>query len=250
MKKIVVTSKSCLAGMNMFRHLDCDKHVFDSSIIELEGLPSLGADLVIVASTHKSESGTPSLTAHTPGNFGANTFDGGELGGEPRRLSVAPSTFISEAIRKFSEVQQREGLNYSVSLEVTHHGPTFDIPIVFVEVGSSEAQWKDDRAIRAAVEVIEHLLGLEHGGESVIGVGGPHYAPNFTKRVIKGWNFGHICPKYALKDLTEDLFTEMVEKTIPRPEKILLDWKGIPSGHRKDVMEYSRNAGLAIEKVR
>lgn len=250
MKKLVVTSKSCLAGINMFKYLDCDKRVLDSSIVELDGLPSLGADLIIVASTHKSESGTPSFTAHAPGNFGANTFDGGKLGGEPKKLSIAPSQFIGDAIRKFSEIKHREGLKYDVSLEVTHHGPTFDIPIVFVEVGSSEVQWRDDKAIRAAVEVIEHILENEPEGESAIGLGGPHYAPNFTKRVLGGWNFGHICPKYALGDLNEELFTEMIEKTRPRPKKVLLDWKGIPSEHRATVIDYAENAGLIIEKVR
>ena len=247
MKKLVVTGRDCLAGMKMAELTDI--RVMDSPIVELTEIPNLKADLFIVASTHKSASGKPSLTAHSPGNFGSNKFEEGDLGGEPRQLSVAPGPYIGEAVRKFHEIREREGLAYDVSLEVTHHGPTFRLPIVFVEVGSSEKEWRDTKAIRAAVEVIEHLLDWEHEGDAAIGAGGPHYAPNFTRRVLQGENFGHICPKYALKDLDREMFSQMVERTWPPPDRVLLDWKGL-SSHRARVVKMAEESCLAIEKLR
>src|SRR3989344_5472525 len=47
---------------------------YEKSIIEME--PDCSAQYYLYASTHRSEKGTPSLTAHFPGNWGANDFGG------------------------------------------------------------------------------------------------------------------------------------------------------------------------------
>ncbi len=40
-------------------------------------------------------------------------------------------------------------LDYEVSYECTHHGPSLNVPAMFVELGSSEKQWNDSRAAEA-----------------------------------------------------------------------------------------------------
>jgi len=241
MKKVVVTSVSNTAGMNIVGELGdiAEVHVLNSPIVELEGLERIKADLYIVVSTHRSEKGVPCLTAHAPGNFGK-----AELGGRDRELSIAPALYISEAVRKFKEIKERENLPYEVSLEVTHHGPSYNLPILFVEVGSSEREWRDVRAIKAAAEVVKHLLDFEGKGEAFVGVGGPHYAPNFTKLVLAGFNFGHICPKYAISYLDMPMFQQMIEKTFPKPEGVVIDWKGTPREKRKEVVEWADRMGI------
>ena len=37
---------------------------------------------------------------------------------------------------------------YSVTLEVTHHGPLIEIPCCFIELGSQEKQWNDKEAAK------------------------------------------------------------------------------------------------------
>ncbi len=228
MKKLVVGSERELASRSIIRELGGVERVMmcESGILELRELAGLKDTLVIVASPHSSSKGVPSLSVHTTGNFGP-----AEFGGEERTLSTAPALYIGEALRFMHRAA--EGLPYQVTLEVTHHGPTPDLPMVWVEIGSDERGWRDERAARVAARTIEHLLDVEPEGEARIGVGGPHYAPNFTKLTLQGMNFGHICPKYAVEWLDGEMLEQMVERTRPEPEAVVLDWKGIPGGRRQ-----------------
>lgn len=243
-KKIVVGSTQNLASRNIAKALEgrTDVTMLDSSIVDLEKL-DCSVDLVIVASSHSSVSGKPTLTAHTPGNFGP-----AKMGGDVGILSISPALYVGEAVRKFKELQTSRKLPYDVSLEVTHHGPSFSVPIVFVEVGSTEKQWEDQKAIEAAADVIIHLLDFTPVGKSMLGIGGTHYTPYFTKKMLEGLNFGHICPKYASEFLTKDMLIQMIEKTNPRPEEVWIDWKGTPGGLRQDVRQWTEELGLKAVK--
>ena len=42
-------------------------------------------------------------------------------------------------------------------------------------------------------------------------------------------------PKYSVEHLSEGMLSEMIEKTRPRPEYALIDWKGL-RGADKDVL--------------
>jgi D-aminoacyl-tRNA deacylase len=247
MKKLVVGSTRHEASMNILGELGdiSETLVCESPIVELQELGGVRNRLIIVASPHSSSAGVMSLSVHSPGNFGE-----ARVGGKPRKLAIAPALYLGEALRKFQEIKEREELPQQVTLEVTHHGPTFNLPIVFVELGSDEKGWRDAGGARAAAEVIRHLLDIEPEGEAAVGVGGPHYAPAFTKRTLAGDNFGHICPKYALQDLGREGLARMVEKTLPRPEKLAIEWKGVPGKYRSDLVESAREMGLAIEKLR
>jgi D-aminoacyl-tRNA deacylase len=93
------------------------------------------AKLAVFISRHSSQSGTPTLTVHAPGNFAD-----ADLGGLQKTLSVAPATAMSDALKTLETYRQKLSLNYEVSFEVTHHGPSLKIPAMFVELGSSPAQ--------------------------------------------------------------------------------------------------------------
>lgn len=233
-----------LASKNIAGALDgrVEVELLDTKIVELEGL-NLSADLVIVASSHRSASGKPTLTAHSPGNFGP-----ADMGGAPGSLSISPALYVSEAVRKFKELRDARKLQYDVSLEVTHHGPSFEVPIVFVEVGSSEQQWQDMKAVETAADVIIHLMDVDLSGKSVVGVGGTHYTSYFTKKTMEGLNFGHICPKYASKYLSRDMLEQMVKKTTPTPEEAWIDWKGTPGGLRQQTRDWVEELGLKAVK--
>ncbi|MBR9689562.1 MAG: hypothetical protein GOV01_01535 [Candidatus Altiarchaeota archaeon] len=247
MKKLVVGSSAHKASINILNALgDVEKTlVCESSIVDLFELKDVKNTLLIVASPHSSSAGVMSLSVHTPGNFGDNEF-----GGNPKSLSIAPGLYLGNGLRKFQEIKEREKLTHEVTLEVTHHGPSFNTPMIYVELGSDEKGWESKDGAKAAAEVIEFLLDLEPSGDTAIGVGGPHYAPNFTKWTLGGRNFGHICPKYGVEDLTEKTFEEMILKTIPKPEVLVIDWKGTPSSYRKNIEKMANSFGLTIERAR
>jgi len=183
----------------------------------------LKPDVCVVASRHKSESQTPTLTCHPTGNFG-----GAELGGEARRLQLTDANYLRESLTLLRRKQAEYVLPYEVSREVTHHGPTdLPFPLLYVEVGSSERQWGDLKACQAAAEVILDLMfnGVEQK-KSAIGFGGPHYAPNFND-VTGEYAVGHIMPKYAAEHMSAGMVSQMIEKTTPKPEAAVVDWKGL-----------------------
>ena len=182
---------------------------------------SLNADLLVFASRHKSESGVPTLTVHTTGVFSSDV----RFGGLPFTLSQTNAHVNGFAIRRLNELNDP---GFKVSLEVTHHGPVTDKPVVFVEVGSSLKQWNMKSVCNIVAKTCVSLLDFDNSSSCspAVGFGGPHYAPKFSDLVLRGkYDLGHICPKYSVKFLTFDLVKQMVEKTTPRPKVGLIERK-------------------------
>ncbi len=96
------------------------------------------ANLIVFISKHSSQSGKPTLSVHTPGNFG-----NAELGGLPKVVSVAPAAAMQTALKKILQFKEAFRIDYEVSYECTHHGPSLNVPTMFVEFGSCPPQWGD-----------------------------------------------------------------------------------------------------------
>jgi len=213
------------------------------SILYRDEFGGLDPEVLIVVSRHKSESMDPTLTAHVTGNFGSADF-----GGLSGKLSIAPARELSHAVELLK--LNVGALPYRVSLEVTHHGPSeLSFPMIYIEVGSSEKQWLDENACLVVAECVDKLL-FEPISEKpvVIGFGGPHYAPNFTKHTNKVC-FGHIMPKYAIDFLNKPMVEQMIERTTPKPEFAALDWKGLKSAERKKLIEILDEIDLPWKKT-
>lgn len=122
--------------------------------------------------------------------------------------------------------------------------------MIFVEVGSSEKQWNDLTACEAVADTIYHLLTKEPDIVPVaVGFGGPHYAPAFTRKLLKeNIAFGHICPKYKIDNLDEELILQAFERTIPKPDFAFFDWKGLLSGQRNKIIEILDKNKIAWKK--
>ena len=59
-------------------------------------------------------------------------------------------------------------------------------------------------------------------------LGGGHYNSAANKIMERTeYAVGHICPKYALANLDSEMITQAIEKTIPKPSLVALDWKGL-----------------------
>jgi D-aminoacyl-tRNA deacylase len=204
-------------------------------------------ELVIFISRHSSTSGTPTLSVHTPGNLGE-----AELGGFPRKVSISPANAMKDALKAMVQFKEEAQLNYEVSYECTHHGPSLNAPTMFAELGSSIEQWNDLKA----AEVVAHatMRTISKFGKSndkaVLGIGGPHYNEKFTKMALEGEvAFGHIIPKYAISWVDVKVLKQCVEKTLEKVESAVLDWKGIKGEQKSKLLGMLEEVGLRFQKV-
>lgn len=193
------------------------------------------AQLIVFISRHSSQSGRPTLTVHTPGNFAQAA-----LGGLPKTVSVSPAVAMRDALKALAFHKEKFCLDYEVSYECTHHGPSLNVPAMFVELGSSERQWSDalaaEAVAHAAISAIEKFEASSLQ-TAVLGIGGTHYNQKFTCLALEGGAvFGHMIPKYALANVDSELLAMCVKRTLEKVSSVLLDWKGIRSEDKPNLL--------------
>ena len=211
----------------------------------LDHYPSTG--LAVFLSRHSSVSGIPTLSVHAPGNLGD-----AELGGVARQVSVSPAGFMRDVLKVMKRLRDDDDLDYEVSYECTHHGPSLRVPAMFAELGGSSEQWDDPEA----AEVVAHsvMSAIKYfGGDrcrAVLGVGGPHYNLKFTKLALEeNVAFGHIVPKYAIGNIGLDILRMCVARTLEKVESAILDWKGIKGSEKPKLLDMLEEVGLSYKKV-
>jgi len=201
--------------------------------------------LLVFISKHSSVSGIPTLSVHTPGNLAE-----AELGGIPRKVSISPAGAMKNALLEMAKLREETGLNYEVSYECTHHGPSLDVPTMFAELGSSLKQWKDMKAAEAVAHAAMAAVSKRSSYPTALGIGGPHYNARFTKIALSTQTaFGHIIPKYALAQVDAEIIKQCVERTVESVNSAILDWKGIKSAHKDKLITALSKIGLPIEKI-
>lgn len=204
-------------------------------------------ELIVFISKHSSASGTPTLSVHTPGNLGK-----AELGGLPRTVSVSPANTMRDVLKAMTRLKEEMQLDYEVSYECTHHGPSLDVPTMFAELGSSPKQWNDSKASEAVAHAtMEAIAKLSESHAKVaLGIGGPHYSGKFTRLALKNKTaFGHIIPKYAITYVDLEILRQCIKKTLEKVESLILDWKGIKGENKSELIEMLAKTGLPIEKI-
>jgi D-aminoacyl-tRNA deacylase len=188
-------------------HLDCQ---------EIE-LPE--SDNYIILSRHTSATNTPALTVHSVGNFSPEEP---KFGGKASLLSFTNADLQADLLRILLSMKKDIKMleSFDVVAEVTHHGPYMDKPTVYIEMGSSEEVWTNSNYGYIIAKAILQLINGDHdipkeGTKTGIAFGGPHYAVKFTKLMLEEKiNIGHICAKYSLPYLDENLIQQMITKTI------------------------------------
>lgn len=208
---------------------------------------NVASQLVIYISRHSSKSGKPTLSVHTPGNL----TNQARVGGIPRRISIAPANAMKKALQEMAQQRNRLGLDYQVSYECTHHGPSLDVPTMFVELGSSIVQWKDMKAAEAVAHAAMAPIDKSFESSTVaVGVGGPHYSGKFTRLALDGsFAFGHMIPKYAVSQIDAGTIKQCVERTVEKVETIVLDWKGIRGKDKPRLAEALEEVGIETQKA-
>ena len=219
------------------------------------GGTKLTPELIIFASRHTSMTARPALLVHSTGNWSKNA----EFGGKPQDLSKTSALLHKAGFESLREqIEKFNILDFSLDMEVTHHGPTtLDIPLIFMELGSSKQEWIIKEAgefvANAIVNAVFKYLDFKKEKTQQIGLGfgGTHYAPNFN-RLITNNNIAlsFICPKYYIQELNEKLIKMMINNTLEKIDYFIVDWKGTNSQDKKHLIPLLEEFDIPIRKTR
>lgn len=268
-KYLIIASKKDRAGMNIttqlsqFREnplmssmkntLSFDFYLVDNDILHEENLDLNkinNYDFIIFASKHESEKKEKTLSIHAPGNWRESRG-----GGKSFLISRTSALFQKKLFEEMHKKAKEHNLNekYKITLECTHHGPLIDKPCVFIEIGSTEDEWRDRKAgFVLAKSIRDAILEFEENPyrEIAIGIGGPHYCPNFNKiQLNSNIAISHIIPSYQLP-LTEDMVLKAIKTTSEDVDFVLLDWKGLGNKEiRNEIKEIISKLYLDYKKT-
>ena len=217
-----------------------DSIYFESPENEIE------TDYFIFATRHSSKSGEKTLSVHFPGNFGKADF-----GGQEKELCVAPSELLKQAFINLNKFGKDSG--FSVTLEATHHGPLIKKPVMFIEIGSQENEWKNKEAgniiAKTIIETVKKYKKKDY--ETAIGFGGPHYCANFNKiELDSNIALSHICPKFNAQFLTKNMVQKMISSTYEQVDYALIDWKGLSGKDKNNLIKILEELKLRWKKTK
>ena len=246
---------SSLTGNEIFLGLTKEPLIFlnDLKLSETE----INPDLLIFASRHTSKTARPAFLAHTTGNWSKDA----DFGGEPYDLSLTSALFHKAGFISIFEQETIISSNqttFSSDVEVTHHGPTtLEKPLVFMELGSSKAEWNIKEAGESLAKTIlntilkYHKLKEETNQKIGLGFGGTHYAPNFNRLIgNKNVALSFICPKYYIQELNIEMIEKMIKNTIEPVDYFIIDWKGTNSADKKHLIPLLEEFKIPTKKTK
>ncbi len=242
MKPLIIYSSKNIASKTLAEQLDgnIDSLDVNDDIVRFDP-PKTNHDYYIVLSSHTSSSGIPSATVHVPGNWGK-----AELGGEDSKLSISYPSKMLEILKGYSLLGDR----YEITFEVDHHGPTFDKPVMFVELGSDERGWKDKEAAKIIVKSVLNAIDKNDQYDVYFGIDGTHYVPKLTKYALENnVTYSHLLARYQEEGFREEMFIQAIEKTIETVDGILLAKKGVDGKKKEFVKKFAEKYGIELKVI-
>ena len=259
MKFVIIASEKDPAGMNIVKNLkklNCNVpiHLIKEELIHAENIDKeinkkLNADFLIFASRHKANDTKKTLTVHTIGNFHKADY-----GGKDKTLVYSNAKVFKHFFQNLNNTNKNSNSNYLVTMESTHHGPYIEKPCLFIEIGPSETEWRDKNAGKIiAKTIIESINTIQNIKEKdykiTIGLGGPHYCPNFNEiQLEEKYAISFIASSYNFP-LNKENITELIKKTKEKVECFLIDWKSFKSEERSKLLELLKESNLEIIKT-
>jgi cell division protein FtsZ len=213
-----------------------DYHVFQDGVDRALAAAGHPPERLIFASKHRSKDGRKTLTVHHTGNFGE-----GKFGGRPQELATAAPRVALSLLKSLKAAVTA----YNVSYEATHHGPSdILVPSVYVEIGSTEVEWRDPAAGEITARAI--LRVSEDPDVPVyVGIGGNHYAPRETALALEAnAAFGHIVADHAMPLLNDKLLAMAFERS--GTKLAYVDRKSLSADQRKRVEEMLAALGIEV----
>jgi D-aminoacyl-tRNA deacylase len=268
---VIITSTKDEASTNIARAL-LHGHGFESTRIMLMGRPVFQKDSLLLAtieteiidppdldayfnpqayiflSRHRAESGIPSLTVHTTGNF----TDTPHLGGRPREIGRINPDLMKNYLIALNK-RKRDLPDYEITIEATHHGPTaLQRAVLFVELGSSERNWRDEHAADIVAGALMEALSVE-GSRSwqkvAMAFGGTHYPGKLNKLLLESeLALSAVVAKHSLGGIDSEMFGQIIQKTTRFPGTVAVDWKGM-GPHKEKILELARQFSLEVMRL-
>ena len=200
--------------------------VLDEEMIYCDNIEDIeDSDRFVFLSRHVSQSKKPTLTSH----FLGNPSNEAPYGGEKMQIAATcPELMKNYMINLYK--QKNSLLNYEISLEATHHGPTsISKPCIFIEIGSEIKQWQDENAaeivIKSVINSIENQIDVKKVG---IGLGGPHYSKKFTELLINTeYAIAGYISRHYIKYFNQELLFQILNKCEQTVEYVIIDKKGL-----------------------
>ncbi|MDO8517046.1 MAG: D-aminoacyl-tRNA deacylase [Nanoarchaeota archaeon] len=251
MKFAIISSKQDEAGLNIasaLKELKISHSIIKENSIYVENIDKnpefKDADFIIFATKHQSEKHSKTLTIHAPGNWKKADF-----GGKEGKICPTSAFVLKHFFTILNKENIKEKSEYQVSMECTHHGPLIEKPCLFIEIGSGKDEWNDKKAGQIIAKTIQRAIKekVQTNFIPVIGIGGPHYCPNFNKiQLGEKYAVSHIIPEYIFP-LTKEIIEEAVEKTQEKTDSVIIDWKGTgKSEQRQELINMLESLNLKV----
>ena len=230
---IVVISKKDPVGQSMLKlELPFKYIVEEKDTIELYDLDKkYKTDLFIVVSRHVSKAKVPVFSAHFTGEL------------DKKKIGYTYPSYHKAFLTSISNLNPK----FEVTTEPMHHSPILSVPVLFVEIGSSEKEWRNMKAVEMLVKAIDETLKCKIKSTPAIGIGGNHYPKKFNKLIIEDeYAFGPIVSKYYIDYLTEEIFKELVEKSVEKIKVAFVDKK---VKMKREIETWCNELGIEMVRV-
>ena len=229
---------------------------------------------VIFPSRHAAVSGQPCLTLHPIGVPHHPIEEEPPFGGRSG-FAPPPNPRLASWWRLLHKKWEKRAIpEFSLSLEVTHHGPILDVPALFIEVGSTEPYWPNEEAAKLLAEIIGEGLGLGNNfsnsawtpaniGEPVLmTLGGGHYAPKANKLALEEnvW-LGHMLANHSLPFGSQEdpglLWKQSIDAALSSTKKAFpggkvvcnVEKKSFKGWQRQLIYEHLESVGIEVVRT-
>lgn len=248
-KFTIIASKKDEAGMNIFKHVhenypSLNHYLIQEDSIYAENIDKkIPGEFFIFATKHQSKEERKTLSIHAPGNW-----DKAELGGQEKKICKTSAFFLKHLFITLNQEVKKANSDYETTLEVTHHGPYLETPCVFIEIGTKEKEWEDNKAGEIIARTIKKAISSFNANPvwiPAIGLASPHYCPNFNKiQLNSNYAISHIIPNYT--EITQEKIMQAIEKTREKIKTAIIDWKALKGEERKNILEILNNLGIKV----
>lgn len=201
-------------------------------------------DGFVFLSKHAAESAILALTCHSTGNFSDAKF-----GGNNRQVAI-PHPHLQKSYLQTLKQNESQFSDFQITIEATHHGPTaLKKPSIFIEVGTSEKQWRDVSLCSSVATLVDTVMRKPLDDNPVaICFGGSHYSAKFTNELLKGKHaLGTVVPKHALENIDKELFNHILQQNL-QAESALLDWSGL-GAYKQKIIDFLDSTNLEVIKL-
>ena len=133
--------------------------------------------------------------------------------------------------------------------------PYVKTPTMFIEVGSTEEEWKKIPPATIVAKSLINLFEKYHYEEDMpkdipvlMGIGGGHYAPRFTDVILeKKAAFGHMIPRYHIDagNINIEMF-EQAKKMTPNTKNAYLHRKSLKKSQIREYKKCFEELGIPV----